>query len=238
MELNFSKFLGKREGGCVTTSKHNAIVAKAKNNEPRIDSRLIAGGLGVSHNHLIEQIEKYSERLKFLGIVRFETEKLNSSRGRPERLVYLNENQCFFLVTLSKNTARAVDLKFAIVMAFSELRENLASITDYLPNYREAHDNLAQLVRLNGSSVPESRHHANLERMINKALRVPKGSRKQLPPATRSAAAVAEGIANAAYKEALKTGQDHKVAYQSAKLNVLRFAATVVSTLPSLEVAA
>ena len=217
------------------TSKQNAIVAKAKNNEPRIDLPLIAGGLGVSHNHLIEQIEKYSERFKSFGIVRFETEKLNGGRGRPERLVYLNESQCYFLVTLSKNTERAVDLKFALVMAFSEAKEALAASTDYLPNYREAHDNLAQLVRLNGSSVPGSVHHINLERMINKALGIPKGSRKQLPSAIRSAVAVAEGIANAAYKEALKTGQDHKEAYQNAKLNVLRFAATVVSTLPLME---
>jgi phage regulator Rha-like protein len=217
------------------TSKHNAIVAKAKNNEPRIDSRLIAGGLGVSHNHLIEQIEKYSERLKFLGIVRFETEKLNSGRGRPERIVYLNENQCYALVTLSKNTARAVDLKFALVMAFSEAREALASVTDYLPNYREAHDNLAQLVRLHGSSVPESIHHNNLEKMINKALRVPAGSRKQLPPATRSAIAVAERIASVACEQALHTGQDHKAAYQKAKTGVVNYAKTVVPILPILE---
>jgi phage regulator Rha-like protein len=217
------------------TFKQIAIVAKAKNNEPRIDSRLIAGGLGVSHNHLIEQIEKYSERFKSFGIVRFETEKLNGGRGRPERLVYLNENQCYFLVTVSKNTERAVDLKFSLVTAFSEAKEALTAVTDYLPNYREAHDNLAQLVRLNGSCVPGSVHHINLERMINKALGIPKGSRKQLPSAIRSAVAVAEGIANAAYKEALKTGQDHKEAYQNAKLNVLRFAATVVSTLPLME---
>ena len=146
------------------TSKYNAIVAKAKNNEPRIDSRLIAGGLGVSHNHLIEQIEKYSERLKFLVIVRFETEKLNSGRGRHESI-----------------------------------------------------------------------HHNNLEKMINKALRVPAGSRKQLPPATRSAIAVAERIASVACEEALHTGQDHKAAYQKAKTGVVNYAKTVVPILPILE---
>ena len=219
------------------TSTHNAIVAKAKNNEPRIDSRLIAGGLGVSHNHLIEQIEKYSERLKFLGIVRFETEKLNSGRGRPERIVYLNENQCCALVTLSKNTERAVDLKFALVLAFSEAREALAANIDYLPSYREAHANVAQLVRFHGSSVSESIHHANLERMINKALKVPAGSRKHLPPATRSAIAVAERIASVAYEQALHTGQDHKAAYQKAKTGVTNYAKTVVPILPLLECA-
>ena len=219
------------------TFKQNAIVAKAKNNEPRIDSRLIAGGLGVSHNHLIEQVEKYIERFKSFGIVRFETEKLNSGRGRPERLVYLNENQCYFLVTLSKNTERAVDLKFALVTAFSEVREALAADTDYLPSYREAHDNVAQLVRFHGSSVSESIHHANLERMINKALKVPAGSRKHLPPATRSAIAVAERIASVAYEQALYTGQDHKAAYQRAKTGVMNYAKTVVPILPLLECA-
>ena len=220
----------------VTSQK--ALTAKVKNNEPRIDSRLIASGLGVTHIHLVEQVDKYKVRLITLGLVRFETEKVKAKMGRPLRFVCLNENQCYALVTLSKNTDRAVDLKFALVMAFSEAREALASVTDYLPSYREAHDNLSQLVRLNGSSVPESIHHRNLEQMINKALGIPSGSRKQLPPALRSAIAVAEGISSAACEEALKTGQDHKAAYQKAKADVLRYAATVVPTLPLLEYAA
>ena len=220
----------------VTSQK--ALTAKVKNNEPRIDSRLIASGLGVTHIHLVEQVDKYKVRLITLGVVRFETEKVEAKIGRPARFIYLNENQCYALVTLSKNTEKAVDLKFALVSAFSEVREGLAAVTDYLANYRETHDNLAQLVRLNGSSVSESVHHTNLERMINKALEIPTGSRKQLPPAIRSAVAVAEGIANAAYKEALITGQDHKTAYKKAKVSILRYAETVVPTLPLLEYAA
>ena len=216
------------------------IVAKIKSNEPRIDSRLIASGLGITHIHLVEQVDKYKVRLSSLGLVRFETEKVEAKMGRPVRFVYLNENQCYALVTLSKNTEQAVDLKFALVSAFSEAREALTAITDYLPGYREAHDKLAQLVRLNGSSVPESIHHINLEKMINKALGIPSGSRKQLPPALRSAiaVAVAERIVSAACEEALQTGQDHKTAYQKAKTDVLRYAETVVPTLPLLEYAA
>ena len=122
----------KGEGRMNVTSQ-KALTAKVKNNEPRIESKLIANGLGVQHRYLVNQIQKYQYRLKTIGVLRFETSKPNRQGGRPERLVYLNENQCFFLVTLSKNTERAVDLKFAIVMAFSELRENLASVTDYLP---------------------------------------------------------------------------------------------------------
>jgi phage regulator Rha-like protein len=224
--------------GRMNVTSQKALTAKVKNNEPRIDSRLIASGLGVTHIHLVEQVDKYKVRLITLGVVRFETEKVEAKIGRPARFIYLNENQCYALVTLSKNTERAVDLKFALVSAFSEVREGLAAVTDYLANYRETHDNLAQLVRLNGSSVPESVHHTNLERMINKALEIPTGSRKQLPPAIRSAVAVAEGIANAAYKEALITGRDHKTAYKKAKVSILRYAETVVPTLPLLEYAA
>jgi phage regulator Rha-like protein len=227
-----------KRGGCMNVTSQKALTAKFKNNEPRIESKLIADGLGVKHRYLVDQIEKYQDRLRALGILRFETSKINRGRGRPERLVYLNENQCYALVTLSKNTERVVDLKFALVSAFSEIREGLAAVTDYLPSYREAHEKLAQLVELNGSSVPESIHHINLEKMINKALGIPSGSRKQLPPALRSAIAVAEGISSAACEEALKKGQDHKAAYQKAKAGVLRYAETVVPTLPLLEYAA
>ena len=100
-------------------SKKNTIVAKIKGKEPRIDSRLIAGGLGIAHHNFIALAEKYRSRLSTFGLVLFETDKVKAKMGRPERVVYLNENQCCALATLSKNTERAVDLKFALVMAFS-----------------------------------------------------------------------------------------------------------------------
>ena len=214
------------------------IVAKLQGNEPRIDSRLISNGLGITHHNFIALTEKYLPQLNTLGVVLFQTDKVKAKMGRPERFINLNEDQCYALVTLTKNTARAVELKFALVKAFSYSREALTAATDYLPSYREAHDNLSQLIRLNGSSMPESIHHINLEKMINKALGIPSGSRKQLPPALRSAISVAEGITSAACKEALKTEQDHKAAYRKAKLDVLRYAETVVPTLPLLEYAA
>ena len=222
----------------MNTTPQKAIVANIKNNEPRIDSRLIAGGLNVQHRHLIALVDKYLNELSSFGIMRFENAKISQARGRPIRLTFLNESQCYLLVTLSKNTTQAVRLKVALVTAFEEAREALTAATDYLPSYKEAHDNLAQLVRLCGSSVPEGIHHANLEKMINKALCIPTGSRRQLPPAIRSAIAVAERIASAAFEDALRAGENHKAAYQKAKFNVTRYAHTVVSTLPLLERAA
>ena len=214
------------------------IVAKLQGNEPRIDSRLISNGLGISHNNFIALTEKYLTQLNTLGVVLFQTDKVKAKMGRPERFINLNEDQCYALVTLTKNTARAVELKFALVKAFSSAREALAANADYLPSYKAAHDKLSQLVKRNGSSVPESIHHANLEKMINKDLHIPSGSRKQLPPAARSAISVAEGIVSAACEEALKAGEDHKSAYKKAKYNVTRYANTVVFTLPLLERAA
>ena len=214
------------------------IVAKIQGNEPRIDSRLIAGGLGIAHHNFIALTEKYRTRLTSLGLALFQTDKVKAKMGRPRRFIYLNEDQCYALVTLSKNTERAVNLKFALVLAFSKAREAMAATTDYLPSYREAHDNLEKLLRLNQSAVPESIHHTNLERMINKALGIPTGSRKHLPPAARSAIVVAERISSVAYEQALKAGLDHKAGYQNAKAGVLRYAGTVLPTLPLLEAAA
>jgi phage regulator Rha-like protein len=222
----------------MNTLSQTDIVAKIKSGEPRIDSRLIATGLNVEHRHLIALVDKYLEELSTFGIMRFENAKIGQARGRPVRLVYLNESQCYLLVTLSKNTVPAVRLKVALVKTFEAAREAFAATTDYLPSYREAHDNLAQLLRLNDSSVPDSVHHTNLERMINKALGIPIGSRKHLPPATRSAIAVAERIASVAYEQALQAGLNHKLGYQKAKADVLRYADTVVPTLPVLESAA
>ena len=57
------------------------IVAKIQGNEPRIDSRLIAGGLGIAHHNFIALTEKYRTRLTSLGLVLFQTDKVNAKRG-------------------------------------------------------------------------------------------------------------------------------------------------------------
>lgn len=81
--------------------------------EPRIDSRIISEKLGVEHKHTVEMLRRYQSRLEKYGVLPFETAKpqKGSNGGRPETIVYLNEHQSTFLVTLSRNSEKAVDLK-------------------------------------------------------------------------------------------------------------------------------
>jgi phage regulator Rha-like protein len=52
----------------------NLVNIELKDGIQVIDSRLIAKGLNIKHQNLIETIRKYQERLEKLGTLTFETE--------------------------------------------------------------------------------------------------------------------------------------------------------------------
>lgn len=81
--------------------------------EARVDSRIIAEKLGVTHKATIETIRKFKDKIEKYGVVPFKTAKpqRGSNGGRPETICYLNERQATFLVTLSRNSELAVELK-------------------------------------------------------------------------------------------------------------------------------
>ncbi|MBU2644462.1 phage regulatory protein/antirepressor Ant [bacterium] len=80
--------------------------------EPRVDSRLIATELGVEHKHTLDMIRKYEQRFEKYGRVAFQTAPLETAGGVQNTTVcHLNEQQATFLVTLSRNSEQAVELK-------------------------------------------------------------------------------------------------------------------------------
>ena len=90
-----------------------------------VDSRLVAEDLGILHKNFMETIQSYQTLIeqKF-GVLRFETEKPNNPKGgRPERFVFLNEEQATFLMTLSRNTPQVVECKANLVEAFSKTKK-------------------------------------------------------------------------------------------------------------------
>lgn len=93
-------------------------------NEPRVDSRLLADQLGNQHKNSMALIERYSEKFKEFGLLAFETEaRLAGQHGGGDvRFALLNEDQAFFLLALSRNTDRVVELKASLIMAFREAR--------------------------------------------------------------------------------------------------------------------
>lgn len=109
----------------------NAIVLIQSKGEARADSRVLAEQLGVKAKNTLALVERYLSKFERFGVVPFETEKpgVGTAGGRPERFALLNEDQCYFLLSLSRNTDRVVELKADLIMAFREARYGCACQT-------------------------------------------------------------------------------------------------------------
>lgn len=93
--------------------------------EQRVDSRVIAGQLGVQHKNSYNLIKRYEADFRGLGILAFQTEEIRG-RGQPEKFALLTEDQTYLLLTYSRNTKKVRALKVNLVMAFREARYGTA----------------------------------------------------------------------------------------------------------------
>ena len=90
----------------------NFIRIRDIDGELRVDSRIIAEKLGVEHKNTLEMIKKFEDRLEKYGRVAFKTIPFDTVGGMQSLTVcFLNEQQSTFLVTLSRKSEKAVDLK-------------------------------------------------------------------------------------------------------------------------------
>ncbi len=105
-----------------------AITLTQSQGEPRVDSRVLAEQLGTKHKSSIELIDKYADKIRRFGHLPFQTEvgKRVQGGGKAERFALLNEDQTYFLLALSRNTDRVVELKSSLVIAFREARYGMA----------------------------------------------------------------------------------------------------------------
>lgn len=111
----------------------NIIKVESKNGVQVIDSRLVAKGLNIKHKNLIETIRKYQEKLEKLGRVAFETESLETKGGKQDFVFcYLNELQCNFVVTLSRNNDEVVNFKLGLVLAFDQAKKEIKILEEVL----------------------------------------------------------------------------------------------------------
>ncbi len=109
----------------------NTIMVTQIGGEPRVDSRQLAKQLDNKHKNSMALIERYSEKFKEFGLLAFETEARPAGQhgGGDVRFALLNEDQAFFLLSLSRNTDRVVELKASLIMAFREARYGQACQT-------------------------------------------------------------------------------------------------------------
>lgn len=119
----------------MTIKRREITLVRLINGEPRANSRLIAQKLGIEHKNLIAIIEKYLSDFKEFGPVAFETRpRIDNNLGGDKPKDYLlNEDQCYFALTLVRNTIQAVELKKALVHQFSKLRQRQSSQQAFMP---------------------------------------------------------------------------------------------------------
>lgn len=181
--------------------------------DPRADSRDMAVRLRNKHKNVVGLITKYLDKFKRLGVVPFKTEKPleGSTGGRPESFALLNEDQCYYLLSLARNSKHVAELKLQLVMAFraSRLAADITK-TEYLPTYHDLHRQVGILA--NGSSNARF-VHMNINKIVNQAVGIDAGQRGRLDLPHRSMLVVAQSVA----RKAMAQGKDHREGYRMAK---------------------
>ena len=191
-----------------------------------VDSRLLAIHLGNQHRHVMVTIKKYADKFNGINpshhmIFKNACGERSQGGGTQERYALLNEDHAYFLLALSSNTARVVDLKVKLIQVFSEARRAADQRqTEYSPSYHRLHDAVHQLT---GQSPNEKFVHMNFNRLVNKTAGLEAGQR---PKACLLQQAMLT-VAQAAATQAMQGATDHHDGYQSAKRSLLALAAAV-----------
>lgn len=194
--------------------------------ESRVDSRLLAGHLGNQHRHVMVTIKKYAENFNRINplhhmIFKKACGERSQGGGTQERYALLTEDHAYFLLALSSNSARVVDLKVKLVQAFSEARRVADQRqTEYLPTYHRLHDTIHQLA---GQSPNEKFVHLNLNKLVNKTAGLEAGQRPKTGLSQQAMLIVAQDVAT----QAMRGATDHHEGYRLAKRSLSALAAVV-----------
>jgi len=92
--------------------------------EHRLDSRLYSQRMDVTPKATNQLIKHHQNRLEKFGLLPFEMEAVKRKRGvKYEKYFLLNESQSIFLLTLSRNTEKVMDLKEDLTREFMFYRK-------------------------------------------------------------------------------------------------------------------
>lgn len=192
--------------------------------EPRIDSRLLAKSLRNKHKAVMALIERYTDKFKDFGQLPFKKEVGDRAQGggNPERFALLNEDQAFFLLSLSRNSDHVVSLKARLVKAFGEARRAAGQHgAEYLPSYHQLHDEIHTLA---AGSDHEHFVHMNVNKLINKTVGLEPGQRSTASMPVQSLLAVAQAVA----VKAARGAPDHRAGYQRIKCAMVALSAATL----------
>jgi len=185
---------------------------KMDKGEPRVSTVLLAAQLDLQHRSVMKTVNDFSADFEQLGKMRFEiTPSAGSKTGQNLRAALLNEDQCYLLLTFSRNSPTVRALKVKLVLAFKEARGAQAlDSAEYLPGYHELHDKVHELA---AGSKNEKFVHMNLNKLVNKTVGIGSGQRRTIAPPTKALVIVAQDIAT----RALGRARNHHDGYTAAK---------------------
>ena len=206
--------------------------------EFRIDSRLLAPELNHRHRTIFESITKYQSKFEEHGLLTFKTEAVSSinSRGvKYQKYALLNEDQCYFLLTLMRNNDFVVNKKSKLVKAFRQAKDQVAlrdiARIEGKAIRRTETDAIKALVdyaTAKGSNNAKT-YYASITMMTNKLLGIESGQRDQLDHKKLQQIKVAETIVEIAIRDALAAGLDYKDIYKLCKDRVSAIAAVLLN---------
>ena len=194
-------------------------------NELRTDSRDLASLLDHRHRTIFEAITKYTSEVLELGILPFETERLKTEQlgEREHKFAMLNEDQCYFVLTLMRNNAHVVKAKLQLVKAFRDARTQLANRDIARVDGKQVRNletkaiaDLVEYAKAKGSKSAEM-YYSNITKMTNSLLGIKAGERDKLDARTLGDIAVMEKIVANAVSDGINAGMEYKDVYKLAK---------------------
>lgn len=194
-------------------------------NELRTDSRLLASFLDHRHRTIFENITKYQTQILELGILPFETERLKTERNgdRVHKFALLNEDQCYFLLTLMRNNDRVVKAKLELVKAFRDARTQLANRDLARIDGKEVRKletrsikTLVDYAKAQGSKSAE-KYYMSITKMTNSIIGIQSGQRDNLDAKTLNEIKVLETIVSNSVSDGINADMHYKDIYQLAK---------------------
>ncbi|GAA0907752.1 hypothetical protein GCM10009552_16100 [Rothia nasimurium] len=102
----------------------NVIHLVMNDSDVRASSLELAQRLGIQHKNVLGMVRRYASDFKELGRVAFETRSFDTAGGAQKReTALLNEDQCYLLLSFSRNTPLIRSLKVELVRAFGRARQ-------------------------------------------------------------------------------------------------------------------
>lgn len=194
--------------------------------ELRADSRTFVSKMDIRHRQLMDNIRKYQDKFEELGLLPFQTEAVEEDGARGikyQQYALLNEDQAYFLLTLSRNSDAVVAAKLALVKAFRQARGHIAKTETARIEGKKARSEetaaIAELVQYATDHGSESAkmYYVSITKMTNKLLGLESGKRNSLPPHALDALRLAETMIDVAIRDGLRAGLHYKQIYALAK---------------------